>query len=198
MLIRKPILERIKQGEVTLAFRRWRRPSVKAGSNLKTSLGLVSISIVAACPKHDITCDDARKAGYHDREELFKELNRREGDIYRIELSYGGVDPRIALRQDTELSDEDMRKIEAQFSRYDKASRHGDWTLKLLLLIKTHPMQPAGKLAEKAGFEKEWLKVNVRKLKNLGLTISHQPGYELSLRGHAFLERKAKRGDIPL
>ena len=43
-------------------------------------------------------------------------------------------------------------------------------------------MLPAGDLAKKADAEKEWLKINVRKLKNLGLTISHQPGYELSPR----------------
>ena len=35
-------------------------------------------------------------------------------------------------------------------------------------------MLSAGHLVAKAGVEKE-LKVNVRKLKNLGLTISHQP-----------------------
>jgi hypothetical protein len=32
-------------------------------------------------------------------------------------------------------------------------------------------------------------KNDVRKLKSLGLTISHSPGYELSPRGHALLAR---------
>ncbi len=32
-------------------------------------------------------------------------------------------------------------------------------------------------------------KEDVRKLKALGLTISHSPGYELSPRGRALLER---------
>ena len=31
---------------------------------------------------------------------------------------------------------------------------------------------------------------DVAKLKRLGLTISHSPGYELSPRGHAYLERR--------
>lgn len=35
--------------------------------------------------------------------------------------------------------------------------------------------------------EKEWLKLNVRKLKGLGLTISHEPGYSLSPRGEVYL-----------
>jgi Mn-dependent DtxR family transcriptional regulator len=54
-------------------------------------------------------------------------------------------------------------------------------------------MFSAGYLAAKAGVEKEWLKINVRKLKNLGLTISHQSGYELSPRGQEFLRRTTKR-----
>jgi hypothetical protein len=41
--------------------------------------------------------------------------------------------------------------------------------------------------AKKTGFEKAWLKINIRKLKNLGLTISHNPGYTLSPRGKAYL-----------
>jgi hypothetical protein len=45
----------------------------------------------------------------------------------------------------------------------------------------------AGDLAVEAGFEKEWLKVNIRKLKELGLTESLQPGYRLSPRGEAFV-----------
>ena len=38
------------------------------------------------------------------------------------------------------------------------------------------------------GFEKEWLKLNIRKLKNLGLTISHNVGYRLSPLGEHFIE----------
>ena len=34
MLIRRADLDRIASGEVTLAFRRWRRPTVKAGGTL--------------------------------------------------------------------------------------------------------------------------------------------------------------------
>jgi ribosomal protein S19E (S16A) len=33
----------------------------------------------------------------------------------------------------------------------------------------------------------------VRKLKALGLTISHEVGYEISPRGRAFLDREATR-----
>jgi biotin operon repressor len=44
-------------------------------------------------------------------------------------------------------------------------------------------------LAEGLGLEKQAFKNDVRKLKGLGLTISHSPGYELSPRGMALLRR---------
>ena len=46
MLIKSEILKRIKSGDVTLAFRRWRRPTVKAGGSLKTAIGVLSIENV--------------------------------------------------------------------------------------------------------------------------------------------------------
>ncbi len=55
--------------------------------------------------------------------------------------------------------------------------------------LEKHPHLPAARLAEKTGLEKDWLKQNVRKLKNLGLTVSHHPGYTLSPRGRALLEK---------
>jgi hypothetical protein len=110
MLIRKPILERIKSGDVTLAFRRWRRPSVKSGSTLRTAGGLVLIPVVSSCTRSEITNTDARKAGYSDREELLNELDRREGTIYRIRLAYAGEDPRIARREDADLNEDDLRE----------------------------------------------------------------------------------------
>jgi DNA-binding Lrp family transcriptional regulator len=47
--------------------------------------------------------------------------------------------------------------------------------------------RPAGELAEQLGFEKPWLKLQIRKLKELGLTESLSPGYRLSPRGHRLL-----------
>ncbi|MEM7550324.1 MAG: hypothetical protein AAF363_11640 [Bacteroidota bacterium] len=42
--------------------------------------------------------------------------------------------------------------------------------------------------------EKEWLKLNIRKLKNLGLTISHNPRYEISPLGIAYIELRNVEG----
>ena len=43
MLIKREVLEAIKAGQITLQFRRWTRPSVKAGGTLKTRVGLLRI-----------------------------------------------------------------------------------------------------------------------------------------------------------
>lgn len=48
-------------------------------------------------------------------------------------------------------------------------------------------------LAAITGFEKIWLKLNIRKLKNLGLTISHEIGYELSPLGKLYLKKATKK-----
>ena len=56
-------------------------------------------------------------------------------------------------------------------------------------LIERMPAIRAGDLADEVGRERLAFKADVRKLKNLGLTISLGVGYELSPRGHAYLDR---------
>lgn len=41
MLFKQFILDKIATGQVTHAFRRWKRPTVKAGDCLKTSVGVL-------------------------------------------------------------------------------------------------------------------------------------------------------------
>ena len=50
------------------------------------------------------------------------------------------------------------------------------------------PATRAGDLADEVGRERLPFKADVRKLKNLGLTISLGVGYELSPRGQAYLD----------
>ena len=56
----------------------------------------------------------------------------------------------------------------------------------VLGVIDEHPRTRAGDLAPIFGRELQPFKLDVRKLKNLGLTISHEIGYELSPRGRAY------------
>ena len=59
----------------------------------------------------------------------------------------------------------------------------------MLRLIAERPHVRAPDLAASLGRDTPSFKDDVRKLKALGLTISHSPGYELSPRGRAALDR---------
>lgn len=189
MLIKLVTLEAIRAGTVSLAFRKWKRPAAKTGSLIKTAIGLVSIGKVTLIEEAKLTPAHATKAGYKDLDTLRKTLAQiQEGDIYKIEVSYHAEDPRITLRQQATLSPEAWAQLKTQLGRLDQYSRTGPWTLQILMAIQQYPLLKAADLATKTGKEKDWLKLNIRKLKNLGLTISHDPGYELSPLGKAYLE----------
>ena len=46
MLIRRNVLESIRAGRIRLAFRRWKRPTVRAGGTLRTAVGVLQIEAV--------------------------------------------------------------------------------------------------------------------------------------------------------
>ena len=186
MLFRVAILERIKAGEVTLAFRRWRRPTVKAGGRLRTAIGELAIESVTPCTAATISDADAHAAGSASHADLLGELDARaDGDIYRIAFRYDRPDPRIALRADGELSTNDLAMLAARLDRLD---HRGAWTRPMLRHIAAHEGQAAAAIAEMFGMEKPKLKQNIRKLKELGLTESLETGYRLSPRGKALLD----------
>jgi hypothetical protein len=67
------------------------------------------------------------------------------------------------------------------------------WTAATLALIEEHPRVVASRLAKMVGRETAPFKVDVRKLKKLGLTQSFEIGYEISPRGRAYLAAVAAR-----
>jgi hypothetical protein len=187
MLFRQETLRGIESGEVTLAFRRWRRPTVRAGGTLRTRAGVLAIESVEPVEEEEaITDADARRAGVAGRAELIARL-RPEGTLYRVEFRRLGPDPRIALRQRAELDEEEREAIAARLARLDAASRHGPWTATVLELIARRPATRAQELAAELGRETAPFKADVRKLKELGLTESLERGYRLSPRGRAYM-----------
>ena len=190
MLIPIRTLEEIAAGRVDLAFRRWARPAVKAGGTQRSSLGVVRFDAVDPVELGDVTDAEARRAGFADHAALAEELARhRDGQLYRIRLHREGDDPRIALRETAALTDDDVAAITARLDRLDRASSHGVWTRATLALVRDRPATRAPDLAASVGRETQPFKLDVRKLKNLGLTISLRVGYELSPRGRAYLDR---------
>ena len=86
-----------------------------------------------------------------------------------------------------QLTTADIEEITARLTRFDRASMWGAWTISTLKLIAEHPHTRAPDLAASVGRETAPFKLDVRKLKNLGLTLSFNPGYTLSPRGEAYL-----------
>ena len=188
MLIRAAELEGIRAGRVDLAFRRWDRPRVLAGTRMRTAIGLVEATSVDEVAAEAISDRDAERAGAATREELLAGLARHPGrPVFRIALRFAGPDPRVALREQDELSEDERGKLVARLDRLDHASRHGPWTRATLAAIARRPATRAPELALELGLQTPAFKRDVRKLKELGLTESLATGYRLSPRGRALL-----------
>lgn len=187
MLIRSEHLEGIAAGTISLAFRKWRAPTVKAGGTLRTAAGVLAIDSVEVVREDGISAADARAAGYASLDELLAELKAHEGLLYRIRLRLSGPDPRIRLRNQTALTPEELTEVRRRLERLDRASQSGPWTRKVMAAIGSRPGMCAADLAKDLGVEKMRLKADIRKLKELGLTESLEVGYRLSPRGQAVL-----------
>jgi hypothetical protein len=188
MLLPPAVLRSIADGTVTLAFRRWEQPRVRPGGRQRTAIGVLAFDAVEPVTREQISEDDARAAGFSDRGELLRFLDRRmTGTIYRIRLRLAGPDPRVALR--ASLPDaEQLDEIRRRLARLDRASRNGAWTTSVLQLIDVEPGVRAADLATQMGRETQAFKLDVRKLKELGLTESLTRGYHLSPRGRVVLD----------
>jgi hypothetical protein len=169
-------LEAIAAGEVDLQFRRWDRPRARAGGRQMTAVGVIRIDDVRVVRR--ISRRDARRAGFDSPDAVVAAL-RPDGDLYRIELHLEGPDPRLALRE-TVATGDDLTALRAKVERLP-------WGIDYLRAIRDNPAVRAEELAASFGVEKRVFKPRVRRLKELGLTISLSPGYRLSPRGEAFL-----------
>jgi hypothetical protein len=170
---------------VSVVFRRWRYARVRAGSRLRTMIGLIEVRSVTQVPR--VFQKDAKPAGYDDVSALAADIpGKPEHPLFRIEVAYAGDDPRIALRVADELSDEEVGDLAARLDRMDRSSRRGPWTRTVLDLIAAKPAVRAGDLFAEAGYpDMLSFKRDVRRLKELGLTESLEVGYRLSPRGVA-------------
>jgi hypothetical protein len=183
MLIRRPQLDAIRDGRVTLQFRRWRRPTVKAGGQLTTAVGVLAIHAVDVVDLATITATEALAAGYDSLDELRAHLAEGEGLVYRVSLAFRGEDPRIALRAQEALTSSEGDALRARLMRLDAHSRHGPWVRATMDLIRANPGMYSGDLAGQLGLDRLWLKAQIRKLKALGLTESLEVP-----RGEAYLQ----------
>jgi hypothetical protein len=189
VLFKRDTLDKIAQGSITLAFRRWARPTVKSGGRLRTAIGELAIDDIRIVAINEITPGDAKRAGCDSTAAVIASLREGSAPIYRIALRLAGTDPRVALRKRSALSAADIREIAAKLARMDARSPSGPWTLRVLKLIAKKPAVRATELAAMLQQKTLPFKTRVRRLKELGLTESLDVGYRLSPRGKAVLQR---------
>ncbi len=192
LLFKKPFHEGLAKGSIRLTFRRWEKPHVRAGGRYRCHpIGVLEVDRIGRVRVRDIVEADAELAGFASLPELLAFLASGpagpvdpDDEVYRIELHHAGDGDRVEIALDDRLGPDDVATIRDKLARMD---REEPWTRATLRLIERHPRVAASKLAAKVGRETEPFKIDVRKLKRLGLTQSFEVGYELSPRGKAYL-----------
>jgi hypothetical protein len=185
----------LRDGSITMTVRPWTRPQAKAGGRYHTAAGMLEVEAVDVVPFAAITDEDARRCGFADRTALAADLKLTDATtVHRVRFHHIGEDDRSVLAAEDELTDADVEVIKVRLDRLDRASTHGPWTRETLALIARLPEVRAGDLAAELGRETQPFKIDVRKLKALGLTQSLERGYRLSPRGRAYARRTAIPG----
>jgi len=188
MLFKRAVLDMMARGEVTIAFRWWRRPTVRSGGRLLTPIGELAIETVTATTPAEITDAAARSAGYQDRAAALAAVSEGSGQFYRIEFRLAGDDPRVGLANDDDLDANDIERIRLALNELDRRSLSPPWTYRVLHVVWAHPGAAAVDLARMLGVDPLVLKRRLRRLKALGLTLSLAVGYQLTRRGQRFLD----------
>lgn len=174
----------IQAGTQTVTFRRWVKPQARTGGHYNIPpCGAIEVTEVAEIELSDISGVDAAAAGYESMDALRTRLSDATRPLYRIRFVYLGTD---AVKV-PDRSTPDGAETQALIEKLQRMDRKQPWAVTTLGLIRDHPGTRAADLAVKVDQDTATFKRNVRKLKQLGLTISLEVGYKLSPRGVAVL-----------
>lgn len=198
LLFQKRFHAGIVDGAVRLTFRLWEKPHVKVGGRYRVHpIGVVEVNSVDRVTVGDITDRDARAGGFESRAELLgymapvaKAPLTDATAVFRVGFVHGGDGDRVASALETELTQDALADL---VKRVGRLEREGPWVRQVMELIAKHPQVAASQLALKLKREKEEFKIDVRKLKKLGLTQSFEVGYEVSPRGKKYLALTGKK-----
>jgi hypothetical protein len=193
----------IVEGATTLAFRRWKRPQVLAGRVYRTAAGRLHVDDVTELDEAGTSVSeaDAHAAGHASAGGLLAELPPAGPGLHLYRIAVHRLDepdPRSTLAADDDLDDATVAELDQRLARLDAARPAlGPWTRATLEVIADHPARRAGDLAGMVGREREPFKLDVRKLKALGLTESLEVGYRLSPRGRRYLALTRRQDAAP-
>jgi hypothetical protein len=183
----------LASGAVTVTFRLWKRPQVKVGGRYRVGVVTLVVDELDQCRVGEITRADVRRAGFADVDALRMRLAPRDRSfgsgtvVWRVAFHVDETGPGPALADHATLDTGEIAEIVRRLDRLDRVSPHGPWTRRTLRLIQKQPGVVSTRLAEQLGRDGPSFKLDVRKLKALGLTRSLEVGYELSPRGTALL-----------
>lgn len=180
----------LADGSITVTFRRWKKRQAKVGSIHRPPGVALEVDAVGEVRVGDLTDADARAAGEPDLAALLRRLGDASPDDLVWRVDFHAVDaphPRTMLAAADDLDDAGRAEITKRLDRLDAASKSGPWTRATLECIGRNPAVVSTILAEELGRDRPELKLDIRKLKNLGLTESLGTGYRLSPRGAAYI-----------
>lgn len=179
----------IASGRLTRTFRAWKSARVRAGRVYSLGGGgCVAVEAVTRVVTGAIAAEAALAAGFATVDALIRELRRVTGkpispgdELYEVKFRYEEG------QREGPVHDLTAEQAAARLARMDAQSASGPWTVQALAAIRDRPRVSARELAADAGRERLAFKAGVRKLKALGLTISHEVGYELTPAGRDVL-----------
>jgi hypothetical protein len=179
----------LADGSITVTIRTWSRAQAKTGGTYRVAGLLLEATDVRQVATRDLTDADAAAAGEGTLEQLLTRLRHPDPDhlLWRVEFRCIGRDDRAERREQADLTPDDIAALKVRLDRLDARSPTGAWTRTTLRLIETYPGVVSTALARHAKQERPAFKINVRKLKEMGLTESLDTGYRLSPRGEALL-----------
>ena len=197
LLFQKRFHPGLLDGSVTLTVRLWDQPHVKPGGRYRVHpIGVVEVDAIARVALGSLTEADARRCGFATLAELIdyarpvaKGPLTARTPVFRVALHHGGDGDRVPLALEAKLDHAAVAELCRRLARLDG---QGPWIRQTLKLIARRPKVAASKLAASLGRPTEPFKIDVRKLKKLGLTESFEVGYALSPRGRAFLRKRPR------
>lgn len=182
----------LASGAITVTFRAWSRSRAKVGAHHKVGDVVLEIDRIDRVAVGSITTADARRAGFDTRQAVIRMLERRaeldhDAVIYRVEFHRVGSFRAITGADEATPGAEELAAVAIRLEQLDRASRVGPWTTTTLRAIADRPGTVSTELAHELGRERPAFKLDVRKLKRLGLTESLTVGYDLTPKGTAVL-----------